>query len=228
MINNNLITIGNSVWTNYNLNVKHFNNDDPIREVFSVEEILYCEENKISCFCYYQFDNKNADFGLFYNWYAVTDPRGLAPKGFRVSTVDDAEQMYHNLKKLNKRQYDDQTLESDILFNSQGFQPNAAGYLSTEEGLDSDFDDIQKRAWYWTSSKFIEGDDQFAPVFHFFASDLESDLFDADLINFSLNDISGETVGSLLSVRCVQEPIIENSKSVSDLMDEFLMSLKTI
>ena len=72
---------------------------------------------------------------MLYNWYAVTDPRGLAPKGFRVSTFDDAEQMYHNLKRLNTYQYDDQTIESHILFNSQGFQPNAAGYFSTEEGF---------------------------------------------------------------------------------------------
>jgi hypothetical protein len=105
--------------------------------------------------------------------------------------------MYHNLKRLNTYQYDDQTIESHILFNSQGFQPNAAGYFSTEEGFDSDFEDIQKRAWYWTSSKFLEGDDQYAPVFHFCASDLESHLIDAELIDISMNDISVEIAGTM-------------------------------
>ena len=224
--NHNLVTIGNSQWTKHNLSLKEFNNSEPIKEVSSIEEILFCERNSISCFCYYDFDPNNSYLGLLYNWHAVTDPRGLAPAGFRVPTFEDAQNLYQTLKTRNKNVYDYQTLEASILFNLEGFNPEACGYLCTEDGEDSFFDDILKRAWYWTSSKFIDGNDEFAPVFNFVASDWEKDLSDAQLIDISLNDLTGEPVGSMLSVRYVRDINEGFTESVANELDELLMKLK--
>jgi hypothetical protein len=66
-LENNLINIGNLQWMNKNLSVKEFENGENIREVFSIEEILYCQENKISCYCYHNFDASYTDLGLLYN-----------------------------------------------------------------------------------------------------------------------------------------------------------------
>src|SRR6185436_8282415 len=40
--------------------------------------------------CYYENNSANGPiFGKLYNWYAVTDPRGLAPEGWHVPTLDE-------------------------------------------------------------------------------------------------------------------------------------------
>ena len=47
-------------------------------------------ENKTAAFCYYYFDSKSGKvYGKLYNWYAVNDSRGLAPKGYHIPS--DAE-----------------------------------------------------------------------------------------------------------------------------------------
>ena len=228
-LENNLINIGNLQWMNKNLSVKEFENGENIREVFSIEEILYCQENKISCYCYHNFDASYTDLGLLYNWHAVTDPRGLAPVGFKVASFLDAENLYNTLKMHNKKVYEYNTLEANILFHAESFQPQACGYFCTEDGEYSTFDDLNKSAWYWTSSKFTQGEDHYAPVFHFCASDWEQDLQDAELINISLNNLTGEPIGSMLSVRCVKNVQIDelnNTKSVAEQFDELLLKLK--
>ncbi|MSP70563.1 MAG: hypothetical protein EXR20_09850, partial [Bacteroidetes bacterium] len=45
---------------------------------------------KTGAWCYYNNDASNGTkYGKLYNWYAVNDPRGLAPKGFHIPS--DAE-----------------------------------------------------------------------------------------------------------------------------------------
>jgi len=73
-----------------NLNVATFRNGDPIPEAKTNEEWKKAGENKQPAWCYYDNDPKNgAKYGKLYNWYAVSDPRGLAPNGWHVPT--DAE-----------------------------------------------------------------------------------------------------------------------------------------
>jgi uncharacterized protein (TIGR02145 family) len=84
------VTIGNQVWTSKNLDVSTFRNGDPIPEAKT------CADWEKACaylqpaFCY--FDNTPANgtkYGKLYNFYAVNDPRGLAPQGWHIPT--DAE-----------------------------------------------------------------------------------------------------------------------------------------
>jgi len=68
-----------------NLNVSTFRNGDPIPQAKTVEEWKKAGENQQPAWCYY--DNDPADgekYGKLYNWYAVDDTRGLAPKGWHV------------------------------------------------------------------------------------------------------------------------------------------------
>ena len=84
------ITIGTQVWTSKNLDVSTFRNGEPIPEAKSKEEWSKAGDNKTAVFCYYEYDSKNGKvYGKLYNWYAVNDSRGLAPKGYHIPS--DAE-----------------------------------------------------------------------------------------------------------------------------------------
>jgi len=84
------VTIGTQVWMTKNLDVVTFRNGDPIPEAKSNEEWEKAGENKQPAWCYYDNDPANgAKYGKLYNWYAVTDSRGLAPVGYHVPS--DAE-----------------------------------------------------------------------------------------------------------------------------------------
>lgn len=83
-------TIGDQVWMGQNLNVATFRNGDPIPEVQSADEWLKAGENGQPAWCYYNNDPSSGEkFGKLYNWFAVVDPRGLAPEGWRIPTDDD-------------------------------------------------------------------------------------------------------------------------------------------
>ena len=84
------VQIGTQVWMTKNLDVSSFRNGDPIPEAKTDEEWKKAEENKQPAWCYYDNNSANgAKYGKLYNWYAVNDPRGLAPIGFRVPTDED-------------------------------------------------------------------------------------------------------------------------------------------
>jgi len=70
-----------------NLNVDRFLNGDEIPEARTAEEWKRAYDNKQPAWCYYENDPANgAIYGKLYNWYAVNDPRGLAPEGWHVAT----------------------------------------------------------------------------------------------------------------------------------------------
>ena len=91
-------TIGTQKWTNRNLDVNTFRNGDPIPQATSKSEWMKACENKQPIWCYYNFDPANGvKYGKLYNWYAVNDPRGLAPNGFHIPTHKEWDLLYKNL-----------------------------------------------------------------------------------------------------------------------------------
>jgi uncharacterized protein (TIGR02145 family) len=87
MTNAQTVTIGTQVWTTKNLNVTTFRNGDPIPQAKTDAEWKAAGENKKPAWCYYDNNAANgAKYGILYNWYAVNDPRGLAPVGFHIPT----------------------------------------------------------------------------------------------------------------------------------------------
>ena len=73
-----------------NLNQDRFNNGDLILEVKTNEEWeKVCLEGK-PAWCYYNYNPANGEiYGKLYNWFAVNDPRGLAPDGWHVPDYND-------------------------------------------------------------------------------------------------------------------------------------------
>jgi TolA-binding protein len=84
------VKIGTQTWMAENLNVSTFRNGDPIMEAKTNEEWEKAGKEGKPAWCNYENDPKNgAKYGKLYNWYAVNDPRGLAPAGWHVPS--DAE-----------------------------------------------------------------------------------------------------------------------------------------
>lgn len=79
------VTIGTQVWMAENLKVTKFRNGDEIPEARTIQEWTRAGANKEAAFCYYNNDPSTAaQHGVLYNYYAVTDSRGLAPEGWKI------------------------------------------------------------------------------------------------------------------------------------------------
>jgi uncharacterized protein (TIGR02145 family) len=79
------VRIGRQIWMTTNLNVDRFRNGDPIPQARTPEEWKVAGERGQPAWCYYNNDPANgAKYGKLYNWYAVNDPRGLAPVGYHI------------------------------------------------------------------------------------------------------------------------------------------------
>jgi uncharacterized protein (TIGR02145 family) len=84
------VKIGSQIWMTQNLNVDRFRNGDLIPEAKTNEEWILASDQKRPAWCYYKNDPVlGAKYGKLYNWYAVNDPRGLAPAGWRVPLDND-------------------------------------------------------------------------------------------------------------------------------------------
>jgi uncharacterized protein (TIGR02145 family) len=89
-----MIQIGDQVWMAENLNVDKFRNGDPIPHAQTEEEWQQAGENGQPAWCYYDNDPANGKiYGKLYNWYTVSDRRGLAPEGWRVPFDEDWEKL---------------------------------------------------------------------------------------------------------------------------------------
>jgi uncharacterized protein (TIGR02145 family) len=83
----NEVKICSQFWMTKNLDVDHYRNGDPIPEV---KDDTQWANLKTGAWCYNNNDPINGEiYGKLYNWYAVNDPRGLAPVGYHIPT--DAE-----------------------------------------------------------------------------------------------------------------------------------------
>lgn len=76
------VIIGTQVWMQMNLDVSTYRNGDEIPQVTDPNEWASLTTG---AWCWYNNDPANgAVYGKLYNWFAVNDPRGLAPEGWHV------------------------------------------------------------------------------------------------------------------------------------------------
>ena len=81
------VKICNQVWMTKNLDVDHYRNGDTIPEV---RDSAQWAGLTTGAWCYYNNDPAmGAIYGKLYNWYAVNDPRGLAPVGWHVPSREE-------------------------------------------------------------------------------------------------------------------------------------------
>ncbi len=81
------VIINNQNWMSENLNVSHFSNGDIIPQV---QDLNKWNRLKTPAWCYYENNSgEGKTYGKLYNWYAITDPRGLAPQGWYIPSENE-------------------------------------------------------------------------------------------------------------------------------------------
>ena len=80
-----VLTVCCQSWMTKNLDVDKYRNGDPIPKV---TDPTAWTALTTGAYCYYNNDSATyaATYGKLYNWYAVNDPRGLAPEGWHIPT----------------------------------------------------------------------------------------------------------------------------------------------
>lgn len=159
------VKIGNQIWMAENLNVDHFRNGDPITELKKDDDWDKAGDEERPACCYYKNDPKNGKkYGRLYNWYAVNDPRGLAPEGWHVPTDEEWKEleMYLGMSQSSANDIDYRGLdEGDKLKATSGWKENGNGTNESgffalpggERKFDGYFDTLGAIATFWSSTE---------------------------------------------------------------------------
>lgn len=152
------VKIGEQEWMAENLNVALFRNGDTIPEAQTKEEWLAAARNKQPAWCYYRNDKRNGKtYGKLYNWYAVNDPRGLAPEGWKVPNKEEWLKMLFYIsdpatagKQLkSKKLWKDPFKRENKGNNKTRFNALPAGWRTQNAA----FFEIGSYTFFWTSTE---------------------------------------------------------------------------
>ncbi len=134
------VGIGNQVWSSVNYNGSVFRNGDAIKEAKTKEEWLRLGYREEAAWCYYGFDSKNQSLGKLYNYYAISDPRNIAPVGWEVPDFIDFFNLVKFLDPLNTPQY---FVENGSLAGGSLKSKNLNEWISSEcEQISSGFNAV--------------------------------------------------------------------------------------
>lgn len=184
------ILIGQQVWMVENLSVDRFRNGDLIMRAKTLVEWKLAIKDKRPAWCYYNDDEDKYRKGKLYNWYAVNDPRKLAPSGWHIPNREEFTALIDTLggdsiagkKMKSKKGWD----EPGNGTNESGFSALAGGFRH----VDGDFADGGSWAGNWWTST-------------------EVDSSDAILVNLNYRSdgamITQFEKGSGFSVRCIKD-----------------------
>lgn len=186
------IGIGGQIWMAENLKVNRYRNGESIPSVtdYSTWQGLTFGAN-----CSYNNDpsNKNT-YGLMYNWFAVSDPRGLAPDGWHVPSDDEWDVLINWLggkdiagSKLKESGTNHWNVPNSDATNESGFSALPGGWRINL----GNYFDINVKAYFWTSTPL---------------SVMPSYVYSNVLCTDSTNVVSLATIKQNgLSVRCVKD-----------------------
>jgi len=94
------VSICCQTWMTKNLDVSTYRNGDAIPKV--TDNATWAALTT-GAYCYYNNDSTTyaAIYGKLYNWYAVNDPRGLAPEGWRIPSYFESYTLEYCLTNQN-------------------------------------------------------------------------------------------------------------------------------
>jgi uncharacterized protein (TIGR02145 family) len=148
-----VVKIGKQTWMTKNLNVSTFSNGDSIPQAKSFEEMKSFKQLGKAFWCYYNFDSANEEkYGKLYNDFAINDPRGLAPAGFHIPSVEEWTML---TKYLGGSKSAFLKLSSKTGWNFKSNRSNASGFtaLPGGQGSLSGFEAIGAYGCWWTNTK---------------------------------------------------------------------------
>ncbi|MEO8710555.1 MAG: fibrobacter succinogenes major paralogous domain-containing protein [Parafilimonas sp.] len=147
------VTIGTQVWMVKNLDVSHYKNGDTIPQI---KDRSKWAKSTTGAWCWYNNDSATgAVYGKLYNWYAIHDPRGLAPEGWhipsdsewRVSETFLGKAAGGKMKETGTAHWTDPNIDAT---NSTGLTGLPGGYRS----FSGQFCYINYLGLWWTSTEF--------------------------------------------------------------------------
>jgi uncharacterized protein (TIGR02145 family) len=142
-------------WSTINLNVTTFENGDIIPEARTSEEWINAAKEQKPAWCYYNNDPSYGEkYGKLYNWYAVNDPRGLAPTGYRIASEVDFNPLFDTYPKAFSAELKSkvdwrETSNNRVVYNKSGFNALPSGYRWGSDGV---FRDLGNEAFWWCMS----------------------------------------------------------------------------
>jgi len=149
----------NQTWMQKNLNVTTYRNGDPIPEV---KDSVEWSKLTTGAWCYYKNDPAYGKiYGKLYNWYAVYDPRGLAPAGWHIPSDVEWTALSNGLggegvaggkMKVLGESYSSGkwSAPNEGATNSSGFSGWPGGYRLH----DSRFSNVRLQGHWWSSTDF--------------------------------------------------------------------------
>lgn len=183
------LKIGNQFWMSKNLNVSTFKNGDSIPQAKTEAEWKKAGDNRKPAWCYYNNDPYyDSIYGKLYNWYAVHDPRGLAPNGWRIPDDEDWNVLENTLggHSAGKK------LKSTTGWLRDGNGSNSSGFAGFPGGFrvkNGKFYFIGVVGLWWSSTQFSK-------------NQASSRGLGYDDANVGRNNISK---AGAISVRCIQD-----------------------
>lgn len=153
------IQIGDQIWMNENLNVVTFRNGDSIPEAKTAEEWINAGKEGQPAWCYYENNPTNEKkYGKLYNWYAISDPRGLPPKEWHIPTDEEWVQLADYLGGEEvagtKMKSISGWYENKKATNESGFN----GLPGGARGDNGEFADLEKSGHWWSFSESDRAD----------------------------------------------------------------------
>ena len=146
-----VMPVGRQQWDYQDLNTRVFANGDSIYKAISITDFIQKGLEKKPAFYHVSYiPNTQSKTRLLYNWYAVIDPRGLAPAGWAIPTEEE----FMQLKKAGCSD----SVSSDILY-ALGFD-NGGQVLLKETGLGTRADG----SW-WTKTHQPNQNDEARVIF---------------------------------------------------------------
>lgn len=150
------VVIGKQDWMSENLDVSHFRNGDPIPEAKTDADWQKAGETGKPAWCYYANDPTNGKtFGKLYNWFAVSDARGLAPEGWHVPTDEDCLKLE---TFLGGGQVAGLKMKSKIGWKENGNGTNESGFNGEPGGCrndDGEFFHLGFYGYWWSTTDML-------------------------------------------------------------------------
>ena len=142
--------IGTQTWTTKNLDVTKYRNGDAIPQV---QDKNAWAKLKTGAWCYYENKTaKGTTYGKLYNWFAVNDTRGLAPKGYHIPTDAEWTILTDNLGDEAGTK-----MKSSSGWKYNGNGTNTGGFAGLPGGFRGGYGDfngvVGANGYWWSSSE---------------------------------------------------------------------------
>lgn len=153
------IQIGAQRWQRRNLDVSTYRNGDIIPYI---ADNTKWSNLSTGAWCYYNNDPELGKiYGKIYNWFAVTDPRGLAPEGWHIPDYSECTTLFNEMGGVGNSTAGGRLKEAGTTYwnspntdatNSSGFTALPGGWRPTS------FANSQNIGYWWSSTQYNSTD----------------------------------------------------------------------